>query len=148
MTDKFYSTGRGGAGNIGQGNTPHEPTFAEEGAAVPEIKTERYTTGRGGAGNMRSNDDAAVARRLQDVDGPAGKVPYENPTVSGASVGRGGYGNVLATREAQEAEKQSFISRVKGIFSGSSRAPSVHEGKEGTKTNAGSDEITQAGPSN
>lgn len=148
-SEKFYSTGRGGAGNISHGDRPQEPTFAEEGAAVPQLRSERYTTGRGGAGNIRNNDDAQVARRLQDVDGPAGSVSPENPTLNGASVGRGGYGNVIATQQAQEEEKQSFISRVKGLFTGSSRAPSVYEGKEQHKpTAAGSDEITQVGPSN
>lgn len=141
----FYSTGRGGAGNIGQGTRPQEPTYAEEGSAVPQIKTEVYTTGRGGAGNMRSNDDPEVARKLQDVDGPAGRVAPENPTMSSASVGRGGYGNVLATREAAEAEKQSFISRVKGIFSSNTSSTNMPSGSA-SKTKA-SESITQAGPS-
>lgn len=132
MSDqKFYSTGRGGAGNIGHGSTPSEPTYAEEGTSVPKIKQEVFTTGRGGAGNMRSNTDAEVARKLQDVDGPAGPVEPENPTLSSAAVGRGGYGNVMATREAANAEKQSFVERVKGLFGKSEESPSSNSNQAG-----------------
>lgn len=176
--DTFYSTGRGGAGNIAHGSVSHEPTFAAEGSDVPEIRQDVYTTGRGGAGNMRPNTDPELTRIRQDVDvrpgtpkspyllpsrsregrsrsrtptrafspfrssrspapahsparpahspAPAAhasagsavdnSIPHENPTFSETSVGRGGYGNVKATKEAAAAEKQSFVDRVKGIF--------------------------------
>ncbi|KAF5096781.1 hypothetical protein D0Z03_001553 [Geotrichum reessii] len=124
---EFFSTGRGGAGNIGIGKKPTEPTYVEEGAIVPELKQETYTTGRGGAGNMRQNDDKEIARKLQDVEGPIGRVSAENPSFSGVSVGRGGYGNVMATKEAQDAEKQSFVQRVKGLFSSGDSTPKTSE---------------------
>jgi hypothetical protein len=124
---EFYSTGRGGAGNISQGKKPTEPTYVEEGAIVPELKQQVYTTGRGGAGNMRQNDDKEIARKLQDVEGPIGRVSAENPSFSGVSVGRGGYGNVMATKEAQDAEKQSFIQRVKGFFGSSESTSKVQD---------------------
>lgn len=146
-SSKFYSTGRGGAGNFGQGSRPSEPTYAEEGSAVPQIKTDKFTTGRGGAGNMRSNNDAEVARHLQDVDGPAGYVPSENPTVSSASVGRGGYGNVIATQEAVEAEKQSFIQRVKGLFTSAPPSATPSSNKTAATAKADSYGISSAGPS-
>lgn len=129
MSDQeFYSTGRGGAGNISHGKKPSEPTYVEEGAIVPELKQQIYTTGRGGAGNMRLNDDKEITRKLQDVEGPVGRVSAENPSFSGVSVGRGGYGNVMATKEAQDAEKQSFLQRVKAFFGSSESTPKAHDG--------------------
>lgn len=129
--DQFYSTGRGGAGNIGRGNKQQEPTFAAEGSNTPQLTTTVYTTGRGGAGNMRVNDDPELARKLQDLNDAApinphaaqhadpnhsSAVPAENPTFANHAVGRGGYGNVIATQHAAAAEKQTFVDRVKGIF--------------------------------
>ena len=59
------STGRGGAGNIGDASK--SPRLQPTDLTTPTLKTSVYTTGRGGSGNMVSNDDPEAARLAQDV---------------------------------------------------------------------------------
>ncbi|TVY40905.1 hypothetical protein LCER1_G009316 [Lachnellula cervina] len=67
------SHGRGGAGNIGNADSDHDPITLE----TPTIKTQVYTTGRGGSGNMAKNDNPEEARRAQDVVGYACSICYK-----------------------------------------------------------------------
>jgi len=89
------SHGRGGAGNIGASSHDFDPVTLE----TPTLKGEVYTTGRGGSGNMARNDDAAAARRAQDVTGQ----PRREST-SNTHVGRGGAANVFKP-SAEDVEK-------------------------------------------
>lgn len=91
MSDEYYSTGRGGAGNVHQGKPPNVQEN-RMGATTPHLTSEYYTTGRGGAGNIKKNDREGVEARIaQDVDDPLNGI---SPSMSNRSVGRGGYGNL------------------------------------------------------
>jgi hypothetical protein len=84
----FTSTGRGGAGNIG--DATKSPTIKPTDLETPTLKGNVYTTGRGGAGNMANNDDPNEARIAQDV------APIERRVSHGVThVGRGGAANVV-----------------------------------------------------
>jgi hypothetical protein len=108
----YFSTGRGGAGNIAKGRSTPEPQEGEPGDDYPKITQEVYTTGRGGAGNMRQNTDEEKTRMAQDVDQDDRII---EPSRSNPSFGRGGYGNVQAAREA---EKQTLLQRAMQLFRG------------------------------
>lgn len=93
----YYSTGRGGAGNIQSSDQIPSPKLVPMGSNTPQLTTNKITTGRGGYGNMVDNDSPQLSRKLQDVDGP----PLENDLKAIASnksflVGRGGFGNVIS----------------------------------------------------
>lgn len=113
----YYSTGRGGSGNIAHGPKSPEPQEGEQvGKSIPHLKQTVYTTGRGGIGNMRVNTSKEQARKAQDVDEPDRVI---EPQVSNRSVqgfGRGGYGNIQAAKEAQQKEKKSFVQKALNLF--------------------------------
>lgn len=93
----YYSTGRGGAGNIKSSKEIPSPTLVPQGLNTPKLTTSKITTGRGGYGNMVDNSDPDLVRKLQDVDG--GKSENELHAVASNksfSVGRGGFGNVVS----------------------------------------------------
>lgn len=96
----YYSTGRGGAGNIKSSTSLPSPKLVPQGSNTPQLHTNKFSTGRGGYGNMLKNDDPELTRRLQDVDGP--KSPsrenelYAVASNKSFSIGRGGFGNVIS----------------------------------------------------
>ncbi|TVY43171.1 hypothetical protein LOCC1_G003192, partial [Lachnellula occidentalis] len=102
------SHGRGGAGNIGNADSDHQPVTLE----TPTIKSQMYTTGRGGSGNMAKNDSAEEARRAQDVVGSASPslrslnvhIHPRRESTSSTHVGRGGAANVFSP-SAEEIAK-------------------------------------------
>ncbi|KAI1845237.1 hypothetical protein JX266_008547 [Neoarthrinium moseri] len=101
MTGNLTSTGRGGAGNIG--DVSKSPRIEPKDLQTPTLKTPVVTTGRGGSGNMTPNRDPAETRALQDV-GPVTRRPSEGAT----HVGRGGAANVAKLSAAEiEKAKQS-----------------------------------------
>lgn len=61
----LQSTGRGGAGNIG--DLTKSPKIQPKDLETPTLKTSVVTTGRGGLGNMAPNKDPAQTRARQDV---------------------------------------------------------------------------------
>lgn len=65
MTGHLQSTGRGGAGNIG--DITKSPKILPKDLETPTLKTPMVTTGRGGSGNITPNKDPAETRALQDV---------------------------------------------------------------------------------
>lgn len=94
----FYSTGRGGAGNIKASSTKPRPNMISQGSGTPKLHTDKVSTGRGGYGNMLKNDDPNLTRRVQDVDNPSSQKENELYAVQSNksfSVGRGGFGNVV-----------------------------------------------------
>ncbi|ODQ63508.1 hypothetical protein NADFUDRAFT_43828 [Nadsonia fulvescens var. elongata DSM 6958] len=136
-TNNFFSTGRGGAGNIRQGDPEQlEQKEGLPGENVPYIKQPIFTTGRGGFGNMRHNDEEGkLARKLQDVDDGEDTRGHELSTVKSPvyndvahngrpssnnnnySIGRGGWGNI---QETKRNEKKTFMEKAKEVFSRSS----------------------------
>jgi hypothetical protein len=134
----YYSTGRGGAGNIKTGGEIPSPILAPQGSNTPVLSTPMVTTGRGGYGNMVSNDDPALTRKLQDVDG----LHNLQSVASNKSflVGRGGFGNVISQTKSTNSTgssggennlyaisshgetlkntklKRSFLGKIKEIF--------------------------------
>ncbi|KAK6068169.1 hypothetical protein SCUP234_11251 [Seiridium cupressi] len=100
MTGHLQSTGRGGAGNIGDASK--SPQILPKDLETPVLKTSVVTTGRGGSGNMAPNKDPTETRALQDV-APVTRRPSEGAT----HVGRGGAANVakLSAEEREEAKK-------------------------------------------
>lgn len=112
--EKYYSTGRGGAGNIAHGMKTPQPTESSIGRGTPHLnkKQEYYTTGRGGLGNMRKNTDEKETRRAQDVDDNPSYTTDPFPTASNKSIGRGGWGNVNAAKK----ERESLLARAKKLF--------------------------------
>jgi len=90
-----YSSGRGGAGNIGT----HRPSGGAVDLVTPTIKADMYTTGRGGSGNMAKMDNVDVARIAQDVE-----PPQHREHESAFHYGRGGAANV-ATPSEEDAKK-------------------------------------------
>lgn len=106
--NNYYSTGRGGAGNIAHGKSP-EPEEGQPGQDYPRIKQNVFTTGRGGAGNMRQNKDEYETRLAQDVDHDDRII---EPSRSNPSFGRGGYGNVQAAKRTE----RTLLERARALF--------------------------------
>lgn len=111
--EKFYSTGRGGAGNIGFGSPSLEPKMVPSEEVIHPLSQEVFTTGRGGAGNMARHVDKETTQKIQDEVHPSIQTDPTKPTMSNMSIGRGGFGNVRATREAVEEEKKSIFEKMK-----------------------------------
>lgn len=66
MSGELQSSGRGGAGNIG--DAAKSPKINPQDLQTPTLKAPVYTTGRGGSGNMANNTDPDEARAAQDVN--------------------------------------------------------------------------------
>lgn len=129
----YYSTGRGGAGNIKTGDELPSPKLVPQGSNTPMISQSKFTTGRGGYGNIVNNDDPELTRKLQDVDFKHDlKV---TPSSKAFSIGRGGAGNVITLQKsststkseeanlytitshgAKITKKKSFLGKIKEIF--------------------------------
>ncbi|RLV89950.1 hypothetical protein JA1_004890 [Spathaspora sp. JA1] len=123
----YYSTGRGGAGNIQHSSQIPSPKLIPMGSNTPQLTTSKITTGRGGYGNMISNSDPQLARKLQDVDSPP---PGDNELKAIASnntfsIGRGGFGNVVSH---QKSASSTGSGEVPNLYTVSS-----HPGKEQKK---------------
>jgi hypothetical protein len=106
--------GRGGAGNIGVDEHPHEAS--PEDIRIPTLKSPVYTTGRGGTGNMAVNDPAhpELARAAQDVEEP--RRPSSSDSFHG---GRGGAGNIVHPTDSdlvklrlEEEERQRLAAEM------------------------------------
>lgn len=135
----YYSTGRGGAGNIKSSSEAPAPHLVPQGSNTPKLTTSKITTGRGGYGNMVTNDNPELARKLQDVD-EVKKSPELSAVASNKSftVGRGGFGNVVSKTRSngsstgsggnnlysvislggqKDRKKGGFVNKVKSLFS-------------------------------
>lgn len=126
----YYSTGRGGAGNIKTGDELPSPKLVPQGSNVPTLSQPKFTTGRGGYGNIVTNDDPELTRKLQDVD--EGKLNNLKSVPSNKakafSIGRGGAGNVITKEKSRDdnlysvsshgakTAKKGFLSKIKEIF--------------------------------
>ncbi|OQN97238.1 hypothetical protein B0A48_16780 [Cryoendolithus antarcticus] len=102
MADKIHSTGRGGAGNIGEDpNTSYVESGITREGYVGEGRSE-YSAGRGGAGNMiHTPKDSPALKPQQFPPTASGSEDYipETDTRSAEGyenfhTGRGGGGNV------------------------------------------------------
>lgn len=132
----YYSTGRGGAGNIKSSAEAPVPHIVREGSNTPKLTTTKITTGRGGYGNMVNNDSPELARKLQDVEQK--KSPELKAVTSNLfTVGRGGFGNVVSKTRSNGSstgsgnnlytvislgaekhhKKNGFVNKVKSLFS-------------------------------
>lgn len=111
---RYYSTGRGGSGNMAHGLKVPTPTESGIGQGTPHInnKQEYYTTGRGGLGNMRKNKDEQETRKAQDVDDSPNYSTDPFPSASNRSIGRGGWGNVQAAKH----QRESLLAKAKKLF--------------------------------
>ncbi|RCK60477.1 hypothetical protein Cantr_08027 [Candida viswanathii] len=135
----YYSTGRGGAGNIQSSDQLPSPKLAPQGSNTPYLHTAKVSTGRGGYGNMVNNDDPELTRKLQDVDGAPSSPKddlYAVTSNKSFSVGRGGFGNMVSrSRSAEQQDedvpnlytvssqpdkrakkKHGFLGKIKEIF--------------------------------
>ena len=129
----YYTTGRGGAGNIQQTDKEIKPTVEDQGSGTPNLLQPVFSTGRGGAGNMFKNNDPKLARKLQDVD--PDPEDYITPVISGQngqtnnlSIGRGGFGNMISPKNSANADqskqrekeksrsKGGLLSKAKSLF--------------------------------
>jgi hypothetical protein len=131
MSNHYYATGRGGAGNIQKTSQELKPTVVDQGAGTPTLLQPVFSTGRGGAGNMYKNTDPKIARLLQDVD--PDPEDHITPVISGSnghnnnmSIGRGGFGNMISPKNSASADqnkqrgkekKQEKSSSSGGFFS-------------------------------
>lgn len=108
----FYSTGRGGAGNIKKTDLIPSPKIVSQGSNTPTLTGDTITTGRGGYGNMFKNSDPELTRKLQDVDGNKSKNHLENELhqVTSFSVGRGGFGNVISNTKSRTSQNSGSLS--------------------------------------
>ncbi|ODV68760.1 hypothetical protein HYPBUDRAFT_152089 [Hyphopichia burtonii NRRL Y-1933] len=107
----YYSTGRGGAGNIHSSSSIPSPKLVPQGSNTPQLHTKNVSTGRGGYGNMLKNDNPELTRKLQDVDGPP-SVAKENELYAVASnksfsIGRGGFGNVISQTKSNSSKQSN-----------------------------------------
>ncbi|KAH7035074.1 uncharacterized protein B0I36DRAFT_346920 [Microdochium trichocladiopsis] len=121
MSGDLQSTGRGGAGNIG--DATKSPKIQPQDLETPHLKTPVYTTGRGGSGNMANNTNPDEARAAQDVNAITRTVSN-----SATHVGRGGAANVTkggegeaapaaAAAETPKAKKEGgLLARLKGML--------------------------------
>lgn len=134
----YYSTGRGGAGNIQTSDQLPSPTLAPQGSNTPHLYTAKISTGRGGYGNMVNNDDPELTRKLQDVDGAPSSPKddlYAVTSNRSISVGRGGFGNMISRSRSAELpnedvpnlytvtsqpdkkpKKKGFLGKIKEVF--------------------------------
>lgn len=138
----YYSTGRGGAGNIKSSDKLPSPKLVPQGSNTPQLQSSKFSTGRGGYGNMLKNDDPELARKLQDVDGPRSQEEnsredelYAVTSNKSFSVGRGGFGNVISHTRSngskgsnsnnlmtitshgeKNGEKKGLMNKIKNIF--------------------------------
>lgn len=136
----YYSTGRGGAGNIKASDGIPSPKLVPQGSNTPNLTTQKFTTGRGGYGNMVNNDNPEFTRKLQDVDGnPSESELHAVTSNKSFSVGRGGFGNVITNTRSngssngsgpnglyavvsegekkKQSEKKGWVGKVKSFFS-------------------------------
>ncbi|EGW32219.1 uncharacterized protein SPAPADRAFT_55724 [Spathaspora passalidarum NRRL Y-27907] len=115
----YYSTGRGGAGNMQHSSQIPSPKLIPMGSNTPQLTTSKITTGRGGYGNMISNSDPQLARKLQDVDSPP---PGDNELKAIASnntfsVGRGGFGNVISHQKSSSSSGSGDVPNLYAVTS-------------------------------
>ncbi|CAI6341587.1 unnamed protein product [Periconia digitata] len=127
-TERAYSYGRGGAGNITRDDPNGQTTTAD--LATPTLKSDHYTTGRGGTGNMARNDPnfPEIARASQDVEAPVHREP-EGPH----HYGRGGAANVAHPSEEEKraaAEANRRKSEERKREEGAAGKGLVDKGKE------------------
>lgn len=128
MDDKevYFSTGRGGAGNIKSSETLPSPKLVPQGSNTPQLQTQYVTTGRGGYGNMMKNDNPEMTRKAQDVDGQELSQVASNKSFT---IGRGGAGNVVSNENHDDLyavtstgpgepnkDKKGFMGKIKGFF--------------------------------
>lgn len=106
----YYSTGRGGAGNITTGEAPPLPKIVAQGENYPKLHTAYVSTGRGGWGNMVGNSDPELTRKLQDVDGKPELAV--TPLNKSFLVGRGGFGNITTTKLRQSQNLNCMATQV------------------------------------
>ncbi|EDK45691.1 conserved hypothetical protein [Lodderomyces elongisporus NRRL YB-4239] len=134
----YYSTGRGGAGNIRASDEVPSPKLYPQGSNTPHITTSKFSTGRGGFGNMVDNKDPQLSRKLQDVDGE--ELRDTSPELQAInsnksfSVGRGGFGNVISksrSHSSQGAGLGSDKEDVPNLYTVSSRGEKKHKQKKG-----------------
>ncbi|KAI0462559.1 hypothetical protein LJB42_004053 [Komagataella kurtzmanii] len=130
----FFSTGRGGAGNMGKGESLPSPKLEPQRSRISTNENELspiYSTGRGGFGNMQNKKDIGEMAHLDEEMGIA---PVHSKKMSEqqqhVAVGRGGYGNVLTASQSRGLEDReetsedakprngnSFFRKIKKLFS-------------------------------
>lgn len=124
MSDQvYYSTGRGGAGNIKASKDAPSPELAPR-TSVPPLHNDTVTTGRGGLGNMMKNDNPELTRKAQDVDQKNDVKPV---TSNKSFIGRGGYGNFISSDDNlytvtsngpndEDSKKKSLVLKIASFF--------------------------------
>ncbi|EMG46457.1 hypothetical protein SBY92_002610 [Candida maltosa Xu316] len=125
----YYSTGRGGAGNIQVSDELPSPKLCPQGSNTPRLHTAKVSTGRGGFGNMVNNDDPELTRKLQDVDGDATSPKtdlYAVASNKSFSVGRGGFGNMVSRSRSAESHES-----VPNLYTVTSQPDKKHKDKKG-----------------
>ena len=93
----YFSTGRGGAGNvtkapssISRGSDASGPA-AHISLSSPATKTKSFTSGRGGAGNVHPSSERAIFSFDEELERQLSQERHAAPVYH---VGRGGAGNV------------------------------------------------------
>ncbi|KAI3403289.2 hypothetical protein KGF56_003877 [Candida oxycetoniae] len=131
----YYSTGRGGAGNIRSTDSEQlSPKLIPQGSNTPHLTTSKISTGRGGFGNMVENTDPQLTRKLQDVDGE--ELNERSPELQAMnsnrsfSVGRGGFGNVISKSKSRVSQGSASDSdQAVNLYTVSSRGDKHHKKK-------------------
>lgn len=122
----YYSTGRGGAGNIKSSNVLPSPKLIPQGSNTPQLTSQKVSTGRGGYGNMLKNDNPELVRKLQDVDSPSTSQQqnelYAVASNKSFSIGRGGFGNVVSTSRSNGSKNDNGGNNLMAISSHGDRS--------------------------
>jgi hypothetical protein len=117
-TGRYYTCGRGGAGNYQKLSTLPAPPISIP-AASP---TPRFFGGRGGAGNVQSSSNRAPFSFEEELE-------KREMTSSNYSVGRGGAGNIVPVIPAAEDLGASARNSREGARSlGSGRSSTGSQG--------------------
>ncbi|KAK3669842.1 hypothetical protein LTR78_010300 [Recurvomyces mirabilis] len=117
MPEQLHSTGRGGAGNIGEDTTQYVDGGITREGVLGESSRGEYSAGRGGAGNMIESPRTGtpVAHSQDVVTEPSMRTAegHEN-----FHTGRGGGGNVHKDKygghsHAQGGEQSNIVDKAK-----------------------------------
>jgi len=129
----YYSTGRGGAGNIKKSSQLPSPKLDPQSSNTPHLTTPKVTTGRGGFGNMVDNNDPELTRKLQDVEredlSNVKSLDLQAINSKGVSVGRGGFGNVILNSRSRSSSEHE--NGIPALYSVSSHGPKKQKKKGG-----------------
>ena len=123
-TTKYIHAGRGGQGNTFKapkttdGATARGPASLF-GGVIP-TSTHKFSSGRGGAGNIHEPSERAIFSFDEELERQTSRMTQEKKEGAVWHVGRGGAGNLAATRPAsgrKDSSSSEDSTRSEGFFS-------------------------------